>query len=270
MADVYVTGSFDNLNSRHVRFLQEAGSLGSLHVWLWDDETVRAVEGREPEFPLNERFYLLESLRYVSDVHPCTARTRPDALPVVEGTGESLWVMREGEENTAREAFCQRTGVRLRLVPDSELSGFPLPEEMPAERNKKVVVTGCYDWFHSGHVRFFEEAAQFGDLYVGVGSDATVRDLKGAPHPLFGEDERRYMVQSVRFVTRAFINSGSGWLDAAPDIERLKPDYYIVNEDGDRPEKRRFCDEHGLEYVVLRRLPRSGLPSRESTILRGF
>ena len=97
-----------------------------------------------------------------------------------------------------------------------------------------------------------------------------MRDLKGAPHPLFGEDERRYMVQSVRFVTRAFINSGSGWLDAAPDIERLKPDYYIVNEDGDRPEKRRFCDEHGLEYVVLRRLPRSGLPSRESTILRGF
>ena len=39
---------------------------------------------------------------------------------------------------------------------------------------KKVFVSGCYDMLHSGHVAFGEEAAQLGDLYVGLGSDETI------------------------------------------------------------------------------------------------
>jgi cytidyltransferase-like protein len=133
-----------------------------------------------------------------------------------------------------------------------------------------VIVTGCYDWLHSGHVRFFEECSHYGDLYVVVGNDKNVRYLKGEGHPLFSEDERRYMVHSIRFVKQALITSGMGWMDAAPEIERIRPDIYAVNEDGDKPEKRAFCAEHGLEYLVLKRAPKEGLPRRESTKLRGF
>jgi glycerol-3-phosphate cytidylyltransferase-like family protein len=32
---------------------------------------------------------------------------------------------------------------------------------------------------HSGHVEFFRQAAAYGDLYVAVGSDKTIYDLKG-------------------------------------------------------------------------------------------
>jgi hypothetical protein len=45
---------------------------------------------------------------------------------------------------------------------------------------------------------------------------------------------------------------------------------YAVNEDGDKPEKRAYCAGHGLEYVILKRTPKEGLPRRESTHLRGF
>ena len=133
-----------------------------------------------------------------------------------------------------------------------------------------MIVSGCYDWLHSGHVRFFEEVAELGDLYVVVGSDVNVSLLKGAGHPMFDEQERRYMVQAIRFVKAALISSGHGWMDAEPEIELIRPDIYAVNEDGDKPEKRRYCAAHGLEYVVLKRQPRPGLPRRESTILRGF
>ena len=34
---------------------------------------------------------------------------------------------------------------------------------------KKVFVSGCYDLLHSGHVEFFQQASQYGDLYVGSG-----------------------------------------------------------------------------------------------------
>ena len=42
---------------------------------------------------------------------------------------------------------------------------------------KKVFVSGCYDLLHSGHVEFFQQASRYGDLYVGIGSDATYLEL---------------------------------------------------------------------------------------------
>lgn len=134
----------------------------------------------------------------------------------------------------------------------------------------RVMVTGCFDWFHSGHVRFFEEAAEYGDLYVVVGHDENVRLLKGEGHPFFPQDERRYMIQAVRHVKEAVISTGHGWMDAEPEVKRIKPGRYVVNEDGDKPEKRRFCEQYGIEYIVLNRTPREGLSRRTSTELRGY
>ncbi|MCX7825549.1 MAG: adenylyltransferase/cytidyltransferase family protein, partial [Verrucomicrobiae bacterium] len=158
-----------------------------------------------------------------------------------------------------------------RVVRHSDLAGFPEapPEPTPSTR-KKVIVTGCYDWLHSGHVRFFEECSEYGDLYVTVGNDKTIGELKGAGHPLFPQDERRYLCASIRYVRQALVSTGMGWLDAAPEIERIRPDIYAVNEDGDRPEKREFCAERGIQYLVLKRTPKEGLARRSSTSLRGF
>ena len=76
--------------------------------------------------------------------------------------------------------------------------------------------------------------------------------LKGPGHPLQREDERRYMVGAVRSVHQCLVSSGSGWMDAEPEIAEIGPTHYVVNEDGDQPEKREFCRAHGIEYVVLR------------------
>jgi cytidyltransferase-like protein len=131
-------------------------------------------------------------------------------------------------------------------------------------------VTGCFDLFHTGHIRFFEEASEYGDLYVVLGHDKNIEKLKGFGHPKFSENERKYMAESIRFVKQALISSGDGWLDAEPEIKRIKPDGYVVNEDGDKDVKRRYCEENGIEYIVLKREPKPGLTRRTSTDLRGF
>jgi hypothetical protein len=78
------------------------------------------------------------------------------------------------------------------------------------------------------------------------------------------------MLGSIKFVKQALIATGSGWLDADPEIRRLKPDIYVVNEDGDQGGKREYCQALGIEYLVLQRAPAPGLPERSSTVLRGF
>ena len=132
---------------------------------------------------------------------------------------------------------------------------------------KKVFVSGCYDMLHSGHVAFFKEASTYGDLYVGIGSDATIRELKDRK-TINTERERLYMVKAIRYVTDAFVNSGSGILDFAEDVKRLKPDIFFVNSDGYTPGKKRFCEENGIELVVSTRIPEAGLPKRSTTALR--
>ena len=133
--------------------------------------------------------------------------------------------------------------------------------------SKKVFVSGCYDMLHSGHVAFFKEAASYGDLYVGIGSDATIRELKDRK-TINTERERLYMVKAIRYAKDAFVNSGSGMLDFAEDVIRLKPDIFFVNSDGYTPGKKRFCEEHGIELVVSKRVPEEGLPTRSTTALR--
>jgi cytidyltransferase-like protein len=273
MPIVFVTGSFDNLRSTHVRFLQEAAKCGSVHVALWRDETVLELEGAPPKFPERERAYLLQSLRFVEGVTLVSGEINPDTFAAFEGKRPDIWMVGEQGESSRMKAHAEARGIEYRVIADHELRGFPVPALTPPDFNsprKRVIVTGCYDWFHSGHVRFFEEASELGDLYVVVGHDANIRLLKGNGHPLLTQDERLYMVHAVRCVHQALVSTGHGWLDAEPEIALLKPDFYVVNEDGDKPEKRNFCNQHSIEYVVLKRVPKEGLPRRESTKLRGF
>ncbi|MGB4871108.1 MAG: adenylyltransferase/cytidyltransferase family protein, partial [Candidatus Promineifilaceae bacterium] len=132
---------------------------------------------------------------------------------------------------------------------------------------KKVFVSGCYDLLHSGHIAFFNEAATYGDLYVALGSDKTVYDLKGRT-PVNTEDERLYMVKSVKCVKEAFISQGSGMLDFLAEFTAVQPDLFIVNEDGNTPDKQQLCEEFGVEYVILHREPHTGLAARSTTALR--
>lgn len=270
---VIVTGGFDDLRSRKARFLEEASKLGEVHVLLWSDDTFRMLEGRSPKFPLTERLYLLQAVRYVQQVSVMTERIDRDTLPPVADIDPQFWVVDERDDNVQKRTSCERRRVAYHVLKEADLRGFPAAQfdlhTEPSAR-KNVIVTGCFDWFHSGHVRFFEEVSTLGDLYVVVGKDENVRLLKGEGHPFFEQAERRYMVQSIRYVKHALISSGYGWLDAEPEIDAIKPDIYAVNEDGDKPEKREFCAQRGLEYVVLKRKPKEGLPRRESTVLRGF
>lgn len=131
----------------------------------------------------------------------------------------------------------------------------------------KVFVSGCYDLLHSGHVEFFRQASQYGDLYVGIGSDATILAYKNHK-TLYPEQERLFMVKSIRYVKDACINQGTGVMDFIPTVEALKPDRFVVNADGASEEKRRFCEERGIEYIVLDRLPADGLKARSSTSIK--
>ena len=138
---------------------------------------------------------------------------------------------------------------------------------MVKEGEKKVFVSGCFDLLHAGHVEFLRQACQYGDLYVSLGSDETVRQLKNRD-TVYNEEERLFIIQAIRYVKEAFISRGEGVMDFTEKLREIKPDIFVVNEDGDAEEKRKLCDELKIEYVVLKRTPSENLPVRSTTELR--
>ncbi len=132
---------------------------------------------------------------------------------------------------------------------------------------KKVLVSGCYDLMHGGHIAFFKEAAKYGDLYVSIGSDENIQLLKNHG-TYFTEQERVYMINAIQYVKEAFISTGRGMLDYEQEMEQIKPDYFVVNKDGYRADKKELCEKYGVELVVLDRIPEEGLPARSSSITK--
>ena len=276
--EVIVFGGFDDLRTIDIRFLQEAGRFGAVHVFLMSDAAYQAAYRSHPKFMLAERKYYLESIRYVSHLSVTDASNQKIFLEEIKSNLPNeqnlLLATLEGAADDHFKKYCQDHQLQYQVIPESAIAGFPMEDETQESARvtvkPKVMVSGCFDWVHTGHVRFFEEASAYGDLYVVVGHDANLRLLKGEGHPLFPQEERQYWVHSIRFVKQAVISTGHGWLDAEPQILSIKPDIYLVNEDGDRPEKREFLKQNQIEYIVLEREPKPGLPRRVSTDLRGF
>ena len=70
---------------------------------------------------------------------------------------------------------------------------------MEAKDAGKTVVHchGCFDLLHPGHVKYFEEAASFGDMLVVTATPDRFVD-KGPNRPVFTEDVRLEMIAALR------------------------------------------------------------------------
>ena len=89
---------------------------------------------------------------------------------------------------------------------------------------------------HSGHIRFLEEAAKYGRVIVSLGSDDNSLQSKGKK-PVFSEEERQYMVESIRFVEEAPVSDINGSLSFSGHLDEFQPDYFIINSDSHTEEK---------------------------------
>lgn len=132
---------------------------------------------------------------------------------------------------------------------------------------KKVMVTGCFDLIHSGHVAFLNEAKKMGDVYACIGNDENVFRLKGR-YPVNHQFERKYMIENLSAITSCKINKGFGIIDFLEELNEIEPDIFLVNEDGATPEKARICQERGIDYKIFSRVPHGDLPVRSTTSLR--
>ena len=86
-----------------------------------------------------------------------------------------------------------------KLIPRDRIRAFASRTRTAGKR--VVLANGCFDLLHAGHVRYLTEAKKQGDvLVVGLNSDASVREIKGAGRPILSERDRAELVGALACV----------------------------------------------------------------------
>ena len=99
-----------------------------------------------------------------------------------------------------------------------------------AEQGYKVAVTnGCFDLLHRGHAVYLDAAREEADfLLVLVNSDASVKALKGPTRPLQCEEDRAFLLCSLKAVDKCVIFDSPR---CDKELEALAPDVSVKGGD---------------------------------------
>ncbi len=111
----------------------------------------------------------------------------------------------------------------------------------------KVVVAGTFDILHPGHIYFLKEASSHGDLHVIIARDENVKKIKGKK-PIFNENERKLIIESIKFVKKAYLGDKKDFFKV---IEKIEPDIIFLGPDQDKEWVELELQKRSLEGTVM-------------------
>lgn len=117
--------------------------------------------------------------------------------------------------------------------------------------NMKVWVNGTFDVLHVGHIKLLEYASSLGDLRVGIDSDKRVKELKGEDRPFNSTEDRKYFLQSLKYVKEVVVfDSRQELIDLVKEYE---PDFMIIGDD--YKDQIVYGSEYAKELVFFEKVP---------------
>ncbi len=127
-------------------------------------------------------------------------------------------------------------------------------EKEKAQGKSIVFATGCFDILHAGHLIFLDFAKSQGDiLIVGVGSDLTIKKLKGPTRPVHNEALRSSMLAALECVNYVVVNNEDivdMKIDFSEAMSLIQPHYFVCPYDDKVIEKKQaLVEQYGGKLV---------------------
>jgi len=96
--------------------------------------------------------------------------------------------------------------------------------------NKQLFLTGTFDVIHKGHIALLEHAKSYGGtLTVAIDTDRRVSEKKGPDRPFHNENDRKYVISSIKHVDNVVLfNSDEQLINI---VKNLNPDIWFAGSD---------------------------------------
>lgn len=126
---------------------------------------------------------------------------------------------------------------------------------------KKVLVGGCFDFIHFGHISFLTQAKALGEhLVVALESDENVKRAKGNTRPLHTQQQRKIMLEALRVVDEIIalppMNSDEAYAEL---IKHIHPSIIAITQ-GDPMKEKKQHHAHAIGASVIM-IPKIHTPS---------
>lgn len=119
---------------------------------------------------------------------------------------------------------------------------------------KKILVGGCFDILHFGHITFLKQAKALGDyLIVALESDENVRRVKGDARPIHTQEQRQIMLEALVYVDKVIaLPSMNSDLEYFTFVQKIHPSIIAVTEgDPILDKKKQQANLVGASLVVI-------------------
>ena len=123
---------------------------------------------------------------------------------------------------------------------------------------KTILVGGCFDFIHFGHIKFLEEAKKYGDrLVVMLESDETIKKLKGEGRPFHTQEQRKTMLEALRMIDEVImLPPNMTDKDYVEMIRKINPTSIALTEGDPILEKKmKQTESIGARAVVIPKIP---------------
>jgi len=112
-----------------------------------------------------------------------------------------------------------------------------------------VFTNGCFDIIHRGHLDLLKFCKSNGStVIVGLNSDKSIKRLKGKDRPINNEEDRRYILESLKFVDKVIVFNEDTPYNL---IKKVKPDLIVKGGDykPDQVVGNDLCEVEIFKYV---------------------
>jgi len=113
---------------------------------------------------------------------------------------------------------------------------------------KTVTTNGCFDVLHVGHLKLLETASSLGYLIVLLNSDESVKSLKGKDRPINNQEERKRMLEAIRYVDEVRIFNE---MFPVKPLKEIKPNYHVKSVKGYTGVERKVIEEYGGKLLLI-------------------
>ena len=93
---------------------------------------------------------------------------------------------------------------------------------------RQIFTNGCFDVLHKGHIELLKYCRGLGYVTVGLNSDESVTRLKGIGRPVNSQEDRKLMLESLKYVDQVVIFGEDTPLRL---IQELRPDVIVKGGD---------------------------------------